>query len=69
MLNLHRHGGGPEWLDRARDLAGRAALEIERAAERQDSLYKGSLGVALLAADLARPETSAMAFFEDEGWC
>ncbi|MBW8877460.1 MAG: protein kinase [Acidobacteria bacterium] len=69
LLNLHRHGGGPEWLARARDLANRAALEIERAAEREDSLYKGTIGVALLAADLARPETAAMPFFEDEGWC
>ena len=69
LLNLHRHGGGAEWLARARALANRAALEIEKASEREDSLYKGPLGVALLAADLARPETAAMPFFEDEGWC
>ncbi|HEX3553828.1 MAG TPA: lanthionine synthetase LanC family protein [Thermoanaerobaculia bacterium] len=69
LLNLHRHGGGPEWLARARALANRAALDVERASEREDSLYKGAVGVALLAADLARPETAAMPFFEDEGWC
>jgi serine/threonine-protein kinase len=68
LLNLHRHGGGREWLARARDLANRAALEIERSSEREDSLYKGRIGVALLAADLARPETAVMPFFEDEGW-
>jgi predicted Ser/Thr protein kinase len=68
LLNLHRHGGGREWLDRARVLANRAALEIERASEREDSLYKGKIGVALLAADLARPETAVMPFFEEEGW-
>jgi serine/threonine-protein kinase len=68
LLNLHRHGGGREWLDRARVLADRAALEIERASEREDSLYKGKTGVALLAADLACPETAVMPFFEEEGW-
>ncbi len=68
LLSLHRHGGGREWLDRARLLADRAALEIERTSEREDSLYKGRIGVALLAADLARPETAAMPFFEEEGW-
>ncbi|MEA2604664.1 MAG: eukaryotic-like serine/threonine-protein kinase [Acidobacteriota bacterium] len=68
LLNLHRHGGAREWLDRARVLADRAALEIERVSEREDSLYKGKVGVALLAADLARPETAVMPFFEEEGW-
>ncbi len=68
LLNFHRHGGGREWLGRARVLASRAALEIERASEREDSLYKGKIGVALLAADLARPETAVMPFFEEEGW-
>ncbi len=68
LLNYHRHGGGPEWLARARDLANRAALDIARASEREDSLYKGSIGVALLAADLARPDAAAMPFFEEEGW-
>jgi serine/threonine-protein kinase len=68
LLNYHRHAGGPEWLARARDLANRAALDVEKASEREDSLYKGSIGVALLAADLARPEAAAMPFFEEEGW-
>lgn len=68
LLNLHRHTGGREWLDRARDLANRAAQDVERASEREDSLYKGKIGVALLAADLAHPETAAMPFFEEEGW-
>lgn len=68
LLNYHRHAGGPEWLVRARDLANRAALDIEKGSEREDSLYKGPLGVALLAADLAHPETAALPFFEEEGW-
>ncbi|HYO15932.1 MAG TPA: lanthionine synthetase LanC family protein [Thermoanaerobaculia bacterium] len=68
LLHLNRHGGGPEWLARARDLADRAARAVERDAEAPDSLYKGRIGVAVLAADLARPEGAAMPFFEEEGW-
>jgi len=68
LLRFHRHGGGPAWLARARDLADRAALAVERDAEAPDSLYKGRLGVAVLAADLLRPEGAAMPFFEEEGW-
>ncbi|HKV13095.1 MAG TPA: lanthionine synthetase LanC family protein [Thermoanaerobaculia bacterium] len=68
LLNLHRHGGGPEWLERARELANRAAVDIVQGSEREDSLYKGTVGVALLAAEIARPEAAAMPFFEEEGW-
>ncbi|HEX9942428.1 MAG TPA: lanthionine synthetase LanC family protein [Thermoanaerobaculia bacterium] len=68
LLNFHRHGGGPEWLARARELANRAAVTVERGSEAPHSLYKGTLGVAVLAADLARPEDAAMPFFEEEGW-
>lgn len=68
LLNLYRHGGGSEWLERARELANRAAADIVQGSEREDSLYKGTVGVALLAAEIARPETAAMPFFEEEGW-
>jgi len=69
LLNLSRHlGGDPAWLARARTLADRAALAIRSGSEKPDSLYKGRIGVALLAADLARPESAAQPFFEDEGW-
>ena len=65
LLNLHRHGGGHEWLERARELAHRAALAVDRAPEPPHCLYSGALGVAVLAADLARPEEAAMPFFEE----
>jgi serine/threonine-protein kinase len=71
LLNLWRRGGGAEWLARARALAGRAARDVgrgERGGEPADSLYKGEMGVAVLAADLVKPEGSAMPFFEAEGW-
>jgi hypothetical protein len=33
---------------------------------RADSLYKGEVGIALLAADLEQPEFAAMPFFASE---
>ncbi len=68
LLSFHRHGGGPEWLERARGLAERAALETPRQTEPPHSLYKGELGVAVLIADLSRPEAAVFPFFEEEGW-
>ena len=68
LLSLWRRGGGGEWRERARLLAGLAARAFARNAETPDSLYKGEMGAAVLAADLARPEAAAMPFFEEEGW-
>jgi serine/threonine-protein kinase len=68
LLNLHRHGGGADWLARARELAEGAAADLAWAEESPDSLYRGEVGPAVLAADLVRPEWAAMPFFEDEGW-
>jgi len=74
LLELHRHGGGPAWLARARVLADRAASSATTAAstapdaDPAHSLYRGRLGIAVLAADLERPEAAAMPLFGDEGW-
>jgi hypothetical protein len=68
LLNLHKQGCCGGWLARARELADRAAAAIERTAEAPDSLFKGAVGVAVLAADLARPEAAVFPFFEEEGW-
>src|SRR6185295_14230631 len=43
LLHLYRPGGGVDWLERARDLAERAALEAARQPELPNSLYKGEL--------------------------
>jgi eukaryotic-like serine/threonine-protein kinase len=67
LLLLARAGAGREWLGRARELAGRAAAEI-RAAGAPFGLYRGEVGVAALAADLARPDLAAQPFFGDEAW-
>lgn len=68
LINFWKHGGGPEWLERAKDLADRAAREVGSVTDTPHSLYKGHLGVAVLAADLARPEAAVQPFFEEEGW-
>jgi len=68
LLTLHRHSGDEAWLVRARRLADLAATSVRDDALRRDSLYKGELGVALLAAELEAPESARMPLFEAEGW-
>jgi eukaryotic-like serine/threonine-protein kinase len=70
FLNLFRHTHDASWLRRARVLADRAAGQLGPAETegREDSLYKGRTGVALLAADQAAPEAACQPFFEPEGW-
>jgi serine/threonine-protein kinase len=68
LLEFYKRAGGDLWLLRARELAERAAAAIERTAEAPDSLWKGAVGVAVLAADLARPEEAVFPFFGEEGW-
>ena len=62
LLALHSHGCGIEWLDRAHVLAENAVSLAQRSTLLQSSLYKGSLGVALLAAEIAEPSLAAMPF-------
>nr|MDP9121743.1 hypothetical protein [Acidobacteriota bacterium] len=72
LLNFDRHAGSGvtrHWQGRARELAEQAAAAALHSPGRTpDSLYKGTVGVAVLAADLWRPGAAAMPFFEDEGW-
>jgi serine/threonine-protein kinase len=67
FLALYRHTGDRAWLERARDVCERAAT-ASSSAMRANSLYKGDLGVAVLAADLSCPESSFMPLFEGEGY-
>lgn len=78
LLNLFKHTGEQDWLTRARELTNRAVLvsrdpHTQRQAApdgtplRDESLYKGGLGVAVLAAELAMPRDACMPFFESEG--
>ena len=66
LLHLSRHGEGGVWLERSRELARRAAEIMSRSGQHPHSLYRGELGVAVLTADLERPQGAAMPFFEEE---
>jgi eukaryotic-like serine/threonine-protein kinase len=75
LLNLYHHTGDAIWLGRAQDTArwaaaasadsrGKGALaDLEL---RPESLYKGDTGIAVLIADLSRPEQAHMPMFERE---
>jgi serine/threonine-protein kinase len=68
LLNLYRHTGDGAWLERARTVALAAARSGALADEHPHALYKGELGLAVLAADLEQPGESAMPFFEPLGY-
>jgi eukaryotic-like serine/threonine-protein kinase len=70
LLNMFRHTDDDAWLTRARTLADRAAAESApgESEGHDDSLYKGRLGSALLAADQAAPHEACLPFFEPERW-
>jgi len=63
LLDFHRHTGNAEWLHRARELAAHAAANAAATAQVASTLYQGELGVAVLLADLERPEQARMPFF------
>jgi len=73
LMALNRHSCDRSWLHRARVLAEKAAIayrnlppgrDSDAIALRPDSLYKGELGVAVLAADLECPGNAALPAFE-----
>ena len=72
LLNFYKHTGESVWLDRARELSFRAAAwDTDSYAAMKltpESLYKGEMGVAVLAAEQSTPEAACMPFFEPEGW-
>jgi eukaryotic-like serine/threonine-protein kinase len=68
LLNLFKHTGDMVWYERAKVLSERAAIAITSPGLRRNSLYKGDVGIALLAADVTNPEMSCMPLFESEGW-
>ncbi len=73
QLNLYKHTGARKWFENALSLAELAvrkhAILTKNAESRIPfSLYHGEMGLAILAAELDRPDCSAMPFFEDEAW-
>ncbi|MGI8990602.1 MAG: lanthionine synthetase LanC family protein [Bryobacteraceae bacterium] len=63
LLAAYRLTGSELWLERARMTTRRAAADSSKNFLR-DSLYKGAVGVALLAEDLKYPDSAAMPLFE-----
>jgi serine/threonine-protein kinase len=68
LLNLYKYSGNSKWLVEAYRLAVLALKDSQRFGFATHSLYKGDLGLALLAKDLRHPELSSMPLFESEGW-
>jgi serine/threonine-protein kinase len=68
LLALHRRTGDESWLRRAKQFADHAVRESDPHSEEAHRLYKGGLGVALLAAELEDPSSARMPLFEPEGW-
>lgn len=66
LLAQYRMTGEHEWLARARVLADRAAERVLAGCLRPDSLYKGHVGVAILAAELDEGVAAAMPLFGSE---
>jgi serine/threonine protein kinase len=75
LLNFHRHSGDAAWLKRARKAAHDAAItstnqpdskRVDSLEWRPASLYRGDAGLAILAADLDRPQQARMPMFEPE---
>jgi serine/threonine-protein kinase len=67
LLALYRHTNERPWLKRATELA-RMAAALESPPAPAHSLYKGDVGIAVLAADLESPDSACMPFFGSEGW-
>jgi len=64
LLRFFRHTGDQIWLDRAYQLAEHVAQAIRKRQLRRNSLYRGEVGVCLLAADLNDPYQVRMPIFE-----
>jgi serine/threonine-protein kinase len=68
LLALYRRTGDEVWLRRAKQFTDHAVRESDPDSEEAHRLYKGGLGVALLAAELEDPSSARMPLFEPEGW-
>ena len=66
LLDLFQAKGETQWLDRAHDLARIAVREGVFESDGSEGLFKGQLGLALLAADLQRPDRAWFPFLGPE---
>jgi eukaryotic-like serine/threonine-protein kinase len=65
-LSVYRLTGERIWRRRARELFERAAQFAPSSGPLRDSLYKGDVGIALLAAEIDAADHSAMPLLEEE---
>jgi eukaryotic-like serine/threonine-protein kinase len=73
QLHLYKHTRRAGWLSNARVMATAGVHSARRIAASDEpniplSLYKGDVGLAVLIAELERPDFAAMPFFEEETW-
>lgn len=68
LAALYRRTGDSIWRQRSVQLADRAVATVGHARQRPGSLYKGDVGIALLAEELRHPEHAVMPLFAREGW-
>jgi serine/threonine-protein kinase len=72
LLNLYRASGDVRWRARAEQLAYRASdfagADAAQYSGYRQSLFKGALGIAVLAADLAEPQRARLPFFEPDAY-
>jgi serine/threonine-protein kinase len=64
LLTLYRHTHDEKWLEPALMLGSKAVARATSSGLHIHSLYKGDVGIALLAADLANPGKSCVPMFE-----
>jgi serine/threonine-protein kinase len=63
LMNLYKYTSDEQWLLRAHDLANRA-IKVTTSSSFPNSLYKGTLGVAVLLADMLEGNKPCMPLFE-----
>lgn len=66
LLKLYQHTNDRDWLSRAQQLTLFAIRAANALKIKRYSLYKGIMGLAVLAAEIETPESAAMPFFERE---
>jgi hypothetical protein len=68
LFKFTRLSGDQVWRGRAAKFAQDAVRFVSTKWCTPNSLYKGDLGIALLAGDLADPSLACMPMFGPEGW-
>ena len=68
LLSLYKHTQEVQWLQSARAIGERSIANMASHLAMPYSLYKGHLGIILLAADLEKPSESCFPLFEMFDW-